>query len=107
MERFGSGCAELQQHREFLEQLLYPGRESGDDGGCLCAPGFNEEAILSLEKVRPEAVYKTCCIEGMMERPNSVRKSMSSKRVSVAAKKNSNLKFCSETDRKLVKSKPG
>jgi hypothetical protein len=56
-------CTRPQQSWEFLEQLLYMGQESG---GGLWAPGFNDEATLALEKVQPEADYKTCCSEGMM-----------------------------------------
>ncbi len=33
-----------------------------------------KEAVLALENVQPEALCKTCCFEGMMERPNFVRK---------------------------------
>jgi hypothetical protein len=31
--------------------------------------GLIKEAILALEKVRPEAACITCCLEGIIERP--------------------------------------
>ncbi len=40
---------------------------------------------------------KTCCLEGIIERPNLVRKSMPSKGVATAASEKSNSKFCLET----------
>ncbi len=39
MERLGLHSVRSQQGREFLEQLLYLGREGGDGGGRLWAPG--------------------------------------------------------------------
>ena len=42
VERLGRGGAGTQQRREFLEQLLYLGRESGDGGGGLGTPGANK-----------------------------------------------------------------
>ncbi len=38
LNRLGSGGTGPQQRREFLEQLLYLGRESGDGSGGLSGP---------------------------------------------------------------------
>jgi hypothetical protein len=46
-----------------------------------------KEAVLALEKVRLEATWETCCLEGIMEKPNFVRKSMPSKGMATAANK--------------------
>ncbi len=42
VERLGRGGAGTQKRWKFLEQLLYLGRESGDGGGSLGAPGANK-----------------------------------------------------------------
>ena len=49
-----------------------------------------------MEKVRPEAACKTCCLEGMIDRPNFARKSIPYKGVATAASKNSKSKVWSE-----------
>jgi hypothetical protein len=44
----GLGVAALgrnQKYREFLEQFLYLGRESGNGSGCLCTQGLMKEAV--------------------------------------------------------------
>jgi hypothetical protein len=42
VEWLGRDGAGMQQRWEFLEQLLYLGRESGDSGSGLETPGANE-----------------------------------------------------------------
>ena len=58
--------------------------------------GLMKEAVLALEKVQPKAACKTCCLEGMMEMPKVVRKSMPSKGVAAVANKKSNSNCCPE-----------
>jgi hypothetical protein len=48
MKGFGQSSGGPQQRRELLDQLLYLGRESGDSGSCLRAPGFNERSCTCL-----------------------------------------------------------
>jgi hypothetical protein len=43
VERLGRGGPGTQQRREFLKQLLYMGRKSGDGGGGLGTPGANKK----------------------------------------------------------------
>jgi hypothetical protein len=55
--------------------------------------GLIKEAVLALKKVWPKATCKTCCLEGIIEKPKCERKSMPRKGVATAASKNSNSKF--------------
>ncbi len=96
MERLKSGCTRPQQRRVFLVQLLHQRRERGDGGGGLWALGFNVRSIFPLEKVWQEATCKTCCSEGMMERPNFVIKNMPNKEVATEANKKSSSKLFPE-----------
>jgi hypothetical protein len=52
-----------------------------------------KEVVLALENVWPEAACRTCCFEGIIEKPNFVKKSMPRRGVAPAASKKSNLKF--------------
>ncbi len=46
--------------------------------------GIKKEEVLALEKVRPEAACRTCCFEGIIERPKCVKKSMPSKGIATS-----------------------
>ena len=50
MERLGLRGGGPQQGREFLEQLLYLGREGGDGGGGLRAPGVIKRIFTCLSE---------------------------------------------------------
>jgi hypothetical protein len=87
VERFGRVGAGPQQRRKFLVQLLYLVSE---------LHGVTKEEVLALERVRPEAACRTCCFEGMIERPKFFKKSMPRKGVATAASRKLNSKFCPE-----------
>ncbi len=55
--------------------------------------GLMKGVVLALEKVWPEAACRTCCLEGIIESSNFVKKSMPKRGVATAASKKSNLKF--------------
>jgi hypothetical protein len=50
-----------------LSNFFYLWRESGDGGDVFGLQGLIKEIVLSLEKARPEAAFKTCCFEGIIE----------------------------------------
>ena len=50
VERLGLRGAGPEQGREFLEQLLYLGRECGDGGGGLGAPGVIKKIVTCLSE---------------------------------------------------------
>ncbi len=55
--------------------------------------GLMKEVVFAFVNVRPEAACRTCCIEGIIEKPNFVKKSMPRRGVVTAASKKSNYKF--------------
>ncbi len=55
--------------------------------------GLMKEVVLALENVWPKAACRTSCFEGIIEKPNFVKKSMPRKGVETAASKKSNSKF--------------
>ncbi len=68
VERLWRGGAGTQQRREFLEQLLYLGRESGDGGGGLRTPGATKRSGTCLGE--GAASCRTCCLAGIIESSN-------------------------------------
>ncbi len=74
VERFGGGGAWAQQRRELLEQLLYLWWEGGNGGDGLGLQGLVKGTVLALENVQPKAACKTCCFEGIIKKPNFVKK---------------------------------
>ncbi len=55
--------------------------------------GLTKELVLALVNVRPEAPCRTCCLAGIIESSNFVRKSMPRIGVATAASKKSNSKL--------------
>jgi len=83
-------------------------RKGSDDVAVSVLQGVIKEVVLVLEKMRLEALYKTCCLAGMVGRPNFVGKSIPSKGVAMSANKKSNLKICPKKqteNRKILKRK--
>ncbi len=75
-------CMALSSVGNSLEQLLFLGRKGGDSGLWVPVPDFNERSGTCL------AACKTCCLVGIIERPNIVRESMPRKGVATKANKN-------------------
>ncbi len=75
--------------------------KGSDDMAVSVLQGVIKEAELALEKMRLEALCKTCCLVGMIKRPNLIRKSLLSKGVAMAANKKSNLKFVLKNKQKI------
>ncbi len=94
VERLGRGSAGMHQRREFLEQLLYLGRESGYGGGGLRTPGANKRSGTCLGE--GAASCRTCCLAGIIESSNLARKSMTRIGVATADSKKSNSKLWPE-----------
>jgi hypothetical protein len=84
-----------------LEPTAVPGAE-GWPAAVSVLQGLMKEAVLVFKKVRPEAMCKTCCLEGII-RPNLVRKSMLIKGMATAANKKPNLKFVKRQRRRISK----
>jgi hypothetical protein len=68
---------------------LYLGREGGDGGGGLGAPGANKRTGTCLYEGVAEAACRTCRFAGIIESSNFVRKSMPIMGVATAARKKS------------------
>ncbi len=79
-------------------ELLYQCRELGIGAGGYFSvdEGGKQDVVLALSKMQPVATCRTCCLEGTIDKPKCVKKSMPSKGVATAASRKSKAKFWSE-----------